>query len=44
MFIKQRPETNRFVAIKILKPEYSSDRSFVNKLGEAQFKDPIPIL
>ncbi|NLP34255.1 MAG: Stk1 family PASTA domain-containing Ser/Thr kinase [Clostridiales bacterium] len=28
---------NRFVAIKILKPEYSSDRSFVNKFrGEAQ--------
>lgn len=28
---------NRFVAIKILKPEYSSDKSFVNKFrGEAQ--------
>ena len=28
---------NRFVAIKVLKPEYSSDRSFVNKFrGEAQ--------
>ncbi len=28
---------NRFVAIKILKPEFSSDRSFVNKFrGEAQ--------
>ena len=28
---------NRFVAIKVLKPEYSSDKSFVNKFrGEAQ--------
>ena len=28
---------NRFVAIKVLKPEFSSDRSFVNKFrGEAQ--------
>ncbi|HHU70626.1 MAG TPA: protein kinase, partial [Clostridiales bacterium] len=28
---------SRFVAIKVLKPEYSSDRSFVNKFrGEAQ--------
>ncbi len=28
---------NRYVAIKVLKPEYSSDRSFVNKFrGEAQ--------
>ena len=28
---------NRFVAIKVLKPEYSSDKSFVNKFrAEAQ--------
>lgn len=31
MYIKKSHKLNRYVAIKVLKPEYSEDKTFVSK-------------